>query len=261
MCRSLAGLLRISAHGPKPSNFMALAPVTNLAFGPLSRRAPRINVDINASFVLEYTSTITWTNTETANHYLEVWVTGTGAPSTVHLAVRNSDSIRIPIQIWAAQDNSTANRTVTVNVRLKSAVDESTITTATRTISLSEVGSIPTDPGLFVLSEEVGDLLLPAHSGLEQADVTYGILTLSNIGTTPPINASGQYYTSNFTWRAWSIVSAGQAFLYNSQRIEGRFNLTVVVAWPVGVGRWRVLQGGSYLQSGDSADYHYKHRV
>jgi PKD repeat protein len=210
---------------------------------------------------LIYEATITWRNTEQTNHYVEIWVTGTGAPTTVHLAVRNAESIRIPIQRWWAQDNSTADRTVTINVKVKSATDESTVATASRTISLSEVGSIPSAPGLFVLSEERGDLLLPAHSGLRQTDVPYGSISFSPLGTTPAIAPVADVLISWFvepqsSTNRYGRLSITNSFGYDASAIvagptfTGGFAYSGIAAQPLwfGVGGFggALLDGGFY---------------
>ena len=212
---------------------MPLAPVSNIVVGTLTRKtvfqnfrygygqvygngAYQYTGNIGYPTRLDYEATITWTNNEQANHFVEVRTSGTGAPATVHLATRNATTIRIPIQQWASADNSTASRTVSIHINLKTATEESAVTTVTRTISLtSDVGSIPTDPSLFALeldsgSANAGSLLLPPHSGLRLGDASnstfnYGNLNIVPLGTTRPILAGGQFIDPLSRYATWQI--------------------------------------------------------
>jgi hypothetical protein len=89
---------------------------------------------------------------------------------------------------------------------LKTATEESAVTTVTRTIALNEVGSIPSDPSLFAVELEAGNplagsLKLPPHSGLRSGNVQfYGFLSFNNLGTTPIITDYGRAQPDARLW-------------------------------------------------------------
>lgn len=204
---------------------MPLAPVTNIVVGTLTRttvfegfrygyRFSNQQFNFNSFTTLptrlDYEATITWTNNELQNHFVEIRTTGTGAPNTVHLAPRGARSITIPIQQWKSADNSSANRTVSISVNLRTATEESAVTTVTRTISLSETGTIPTDPDLFAVELEAGNplagsLRLPPHSGLRLGRIIYGRFSFTHLGVTPAIFPAGRAKTGPFTNANWNL--------------------------------------------------------
>ena len=216
---------------------MPLTPVTNVSVTEVVRSevkeeywagpSPTNNQNrYEYTTALQYDATITWTNNEPTNHFIEVWVTGAGAPATVTLVQRNATSVRIPIQRWQASDNSIANRTITANVIVKNASESSAVATGTRTLSLSEVGSIPANTALFTLSETVGDLLLPPHSGLRH-NLTYGSIGYEPLGTTPPIRGIGEIAYGNASWfQSEARFKLKSNFGYDDPVVRGDYAVT-----------------------------------
>jgi hypothetical protein len=194
---------------------MALAPVTNLTVGGLTR-----SLQDNSS-LLWYRATISWTNNEPGNHYIEISTTGTGAPTDVILAQRSQTSADITLNDWVATDaNAMANRTVTIRLKVKSATDESPFTTVQRVLSLDEVGAISNDP-LILMDEpgaNAGSLRLPEHSGLRSAG-SYGTLTYTSLGTTPVILYGFESFTPQTEGTAWPARTFSHA-----QRFVSRIN-------------------------------------